>query len=752
MNRILACLASVFVAVLLVVGGCSSEGGFASDAVCVGVESNVGVSGVSGVGERSAGVKGVVHVFVGRMFFPLTAGVVPLGVSVRVYAEPSSVDPSSYEGEGDFMEGDFVLELRNGGVGVFEQRFRVDRPVLGLNVLPMTIRDGDSLSVVDAVVFTVRVAEFPVYDSFAVLWAGRELFTAEKSSSEPSAEVLGVSEGQVFGSGDVIDLCLRGIDDDGDELTYRIFSSTDEGVTYRLYTGSSLYPYDDWQDVDSPRAVIRPGSTPGRGLVDRIGVAVSDGASSVFEESPSFRVVSGSYGVRITSPEKDAVLSAGASVFLDARSEIASGNVEFRWRSNLDGDLGAGGTVELPVGELAVGEHTITVTAAEEGLGVSYADSVRFFVVPPDVPFKAFDDNVHVAAGELVQLDVRRNDTQVSQPGRTRRLEVTVPAELGKAAASKYGGSDTPFPVISYISRVSGRDSFEYEVCDRDSFCDTATVHVSVGLDDCTISGTNEDDTLVGTPADDIICALDGNDTIEGLGGDDIIRGGAGDDTIFGGAGDDYIQGETGGDTIHGNSGEDLILGGDGSDTLYGGAGYDTLGGGNTITEQNPGDKLYYTSTAAPAAYPELTAEETELLDTAINTCEAGPVIRLASEVSENNECAQTTNQLCQTANNSQQTNHQKQRTAITRFVCEAAGLGQTIATAYQNRPYDPYPDSQTIELRDTLKRETQTLFTPLVEDNHQITETTTAKLRQLAEAIHDFAVPIYRDDPHPIG
>jgi len=710
--------------VLLVVGGCSSEGGFASDAVCVGVESNVGVLGVSGVGERSAGVEGVVHVFVGRMFFPLTAGVVPLGVSVRVYAEPSSVDPSSYEGEGDFMEGDFVLELRNGGVGVFEQRFRVDRPVLGLNVLPLTIRDGDSLSVVDAVVFTVRVAEFPVYDSFAVLWAGRELFTAEKSSSEPSAEVLGVSEGQVFGSGDVIDLCLRSIDDDGDELTYRIFSSTDEGVTYRLYTGSSLYPYDDWQDVDSPRAVIRPGGTPGRGLVDRIGVAVSDGASSVFVESPSFRVVSGSYGVRITSPEKDAVLSAGASVFLDARSEIASGNVEFRWRSNLDGDLGAGGTVELPVGELAVGEHTITVTAAEESLGVSYADSVRFFVIPPDVPFKAFDDNVHVAAGELVQLDVRRNDTQVSQPGRTRRLEVTVPAELGKAAASKYGGSDTPFPVISYISRVSGRDSFEYEVCDRDSFCDTATVHVNVGLDDCTISGTNEDDTLVGTQGDDIICALDGNDTIEGLDGDDIIRGGAG---------------------------EDLIFGGDGSDTLYGNAGYDTLGGGNAITEQNPGDKLYYTSTAAPAAYAELTTKETRLLDTAINTCEAGPVIRLASEVSENNECAQTTNELCQTTD-SQQPDHQKQRTAITRFVCEAADLAQTIATAYQNRPYDPYPDSQTIELRDTLKRETQTLFTPLVEDNHQITETTTAKLRQLAEAIHDFAVPIYRDDPHPIG
>jgi len=431
--------------------------------------------------------------------------------------------------------------------------------------------------------------------------------------------------------------------------------------------------------------------------------------------------------------------------------------VEFRWRSNHNGNLGVGRTIEFPAGELAVGEHTVTVTATEDSLGLSYVDFVSFFVIPSGVPFKALDDTVHLPPHESIHIDVVSNDSGIADhldnPYNPYDLKVTVPATLGEASIVDGARGHPPrMPVVSYSSITSGRDSFEYEVCDWDSFCDTATVHVSVGLDDCTISGTDEDDTLVGTPADDIICALDGNDTIEGLGGNDIIRGGAGSDTIFGGAGDDYIQGETGDDTIHGEDGEDLILGGDGNDTLYGGAGYDTLGGGNTITEQNPGDKLYYTDTATPAAYPELTTKETELLDTAINTCEAGPVIRLASEVPKNNKCAQTTNQLCQTTNNSQQTNHQKQRTAITRFACEAADLAQTIATAYQNRPYDPYPDSQTIELRDTLKRETQTLFTPLVEDNHQITETTTAKLRQLAEAIHDFAVPIYRDDPHPIG
>jgi len=467
---------------------------------------------------------------------------------------------------------------------------------------------------------------------------------------------------------------------------------------------------------------------------------------------------SGSYGVRIVSPEGDAVLSAGesvrldATVWLDARISTASENVEYRWSSNLDGDLGKGRTVELPADELTVGEHTITVTATEESLGVSYVDSVRFFVTPPDVPFKAFDDNVHVAAGEVVQLDVRRNDARIPVSGRSHVLGITVPSRLGEAKASEHDAADFPYSVVKYVSRVSGRDSFVYEVCDWDSFCDTATVYVSVGLDDCTISGTDEDDRLVGTPGDDIICALDGNDTIEGQGGDDIIRGGAGDDTIHGGPGDDYIHGESGDDTIRGGDGEDLILGGSGSDTLCGGAGYDTLGGGNAITEQNPGDKLYYTNTAAPAAYPELTTEEVELLDAAISACEAGPATRLASEVPKNDECSQAISQLCLTAGNSQLPDQQEQRTAITSFVCEATGLAQRIKSVFQNRPdYDPYPDSETRELRDSLKRETQTLFTPLVEDNHQITETTTAKLRQLAENLHNFAIPAYRDDPPTI-
>jgi len=729
-----------------------------SDGNCEGFKNNKGVSDVSDADEQFGAVEGMVHIFRGGMHFPLTAGVAPLGVSARVYTRPSDAEPSSPGGQGDF-----VLELRNSGIGIFEKRFRVDRPVSRLYSGSREIRDGDSSSVADFKRFTVSVVEPPAYDSFAVSWAGRELFTAKKSPSVPSVDVLGVSEGQVFSARDVIDLCLRGVDVDGDRLSYRVYSSVDGGDTYRLYTGGRYSSDFDWREIDSSEVMVSISNFAGGplpdGFVGRVGVAVSDGARAAFAESPPFRVVeqeSGPaserlipYRVSIKSPAAldRNVFSGEEKILLEAESDTWLGDgVEYRWRSNLDGELGTGKSVELPAYELTIGNHRISVTATNKSTGRSSWNSRGVAITPPGVQLLAIDDVVRIQPHERVHIYVQSNDIKRYGYESYFNLEATAPPKLGEAKVT-YAHSDVIYYVISYISRVSGRDSFVYEVCDWDSFCDTATVHVSVGLDDCTISGTDGNDQLVGTPADDIICALDGNDIIEGLGGDDIIRAGKGNDTIFGRAGDDYIQGETGDDTIHGEDGEDLILGGNGNDTLYGGAGYDTLGGGNTITEQNPGDKLYYTDTAAPAAYPELTAKEVELLDEATTTC--------LKATTRNSRCAQTTNELCQTisAGSSQWPSHQKQRTAITSFLCEAADLAQTIDTAFQNRPtYDPYPDSQTIELRDLLKREAQTLFTPLAENNHQITETTTAKLRQLAEAIHDFAVPAYRDDPHPIG
>jgi len=176
MSNSLFRLAAVAVGVLLLAAGCSSDESSAVDSLplptglvngengadegCAGFEGDGGASGVSDTsslddGSGAVESSGVAHVFVGRMYFPMTSGAVPRSVSVRVYAEPSSAEPSSYQRERDFMEGDFKLVLRSGGVGVFEQRFRVDRPVffregrpvIGRLPRPKKVWDGEVESV-----------------------------------------------------------------------------------------------------------------------------------------------------------------------------------------------------------------------------------------------------------------------------------------------------------------------------------------------------------------------------------------------------------------------------------------------------------------------------------------------------------------------------------------------------------------------------------------------------------------------------
>jgi len=594
------------------------------------------------------------------------------------------------------------------------------------------------------------VAEPPVYDSFTVSWAGRELFAAERSASAPSVEVLGLSDGQVFNVWDNVALCLDGVDSDGDRLSYRVYYSTNSGGTYRLYANV--------QDIDFQRVKVRllaflTNPFGGGGFTGRVGVVVSDGFRSLFVESPAFRVFRSVRGsVRITSPGGLGfpMFSEDEKVLLEAESQSSLGDdVRFSWRSSLDGDLGTGSRVELKAGELTVGKHVIRVSAVDQRTGLTDSTGRRIDITPAEVPFVAVDDLVHLRPHEFVYIDVFRNDIGTDESGYLG-LKVSTPARLGTARVSRFTGSDVPAPAVGYVGGVSGYDSFEYEVCDGDSFCDTAVVRVGVGVADCTILGSGEDDMLIGTAGDDIICGLGGDDIIEGGGGDDIIRAGAGDDTIFGGSGNDYIQGETGDDTIRGDTGDDLILGGEGSDTLYGGPGYDTLGGGNSIISQDPGDQLYYASAPTSAAYTELTAEEVELIDTAVEVCENATRPNAYGNVPNNDVCAQTTASLCQTTETVNNRDPNQQRIAVASFICETSELTQTIAfepKCPETRNPD-FCDFDSLDFRDALKRDSQALYTPLVEDPRQITEETLNKLRQLAEAIHEFAITIYRDQP----
>ena len=206
----------------------------------------------------------------------------------------------------------------------------------------------------------------------------------------------------------------------------------------------------------------------------------------------------------------------------------------------------------------------------------------------------AADDHRHLDPFATQVIEVLENDYSPGDYLDSPTLSITRPPTLGSARVV-----DSPWfgNAIEYTpTGASGTDELSYSICDILSRCTTAEVHITLGADHCTITGTAGPDTLTGTQGDDIICGLGGNDRIDGLGGNDVIIAGPGDDTVVGGAGDDRIWGGNGDDTLDGGPGDDMLWGGDGSDDLDGGDGDDTLIGGNgndSATGGEGGDRLW---------------------------------------------------------------------------------------------------------------------------------------------------------------
>ena len=191
----------------------------------------------------------------------------------------------------------------------------------------------------------------------------------------------------------------------------------------------------------------------------------------------------------------------------------------------------------------------------------------------------AVDDHQHVDSFATQVIEVLDNDYDPNGDLEPLTLSITEPPTLGSARVvdSVWLGL-----AVEYTAgTAAGADELSYSVCDFLKGCTVARVHLTVGLDHCTITGTEGPDTLRGTPGDDVVCGLGGDDRIEGLGGNDLIIAGPGDDTVLGGAGDDRIWGDDGDDTLKGGDGDDTLRGGNGMDDLDGGDGNDILLGGD---------------------------------------------------------------------------------------------------------------------------------------------------------------------------
>ena len=216
--------------------------------------------------EESASVSS--DIFVGSVSLTDAAGV-EFGPVFSVY-KPVREPVISSVASGD---GDYVLELRDAsGMAIRSVPF---------NALTVTgdglLDDGTRFSTLDDV-FEFVVSDPPVYESFAVMRDGVELGSVSRSQNAPSISISGPSW-DMFNDDGTISVSWVGSDADGDDLVYRVYYSTNGGSFYK-----KMFRMTEVTSKSFSATWLRGSSRA------RIGVSVSDGARSVFAETPIFSV------------------------------------------------------------------------------------------------------------------------------------------------------------------------------------------------------------------------------------------------------------------------------------------------------------------------------------------------------------------------------------------------------------------------------------------------------------------------------
>lgn len=517
-----------------------------------------GVSTAEAVGDSGQGSKKPSDIFSGTIV--LSPEGVETGASVnRIYSRPRiAKTPES---------GDYVLELLDiSGNTMRSIVFEATQPIA--NIIPNG--DEDLTEEPGFASFALTVTDPPYYSSFAITKLGREIAAFSRSSNAPTVSIEGPREGQNFDNNDTISLSWTGSDADNDDLTYRLYYSTDAGLAYRPLS----------LETSSTSKVFAASKLKGSRSA-RIGISVSDGTRSSFAETPIFSVSGSAPDVWIEAPMSGTGFSENQDFVLDSTSyDLEDGLLPFtsyNWKSDLDGNLGIGRYIVLSAADLTSGKHNITVTATDSS-GMTADASVGIVINLRNTLPEANDDIISVAPDTEVLLDVLGNDMDLERDVDISSFRIIHHPTLGFAQIHR---SQNGYYSIKYFSNTSGRDSLQYVICDAVSRCDAAEVNIDVGLADCTILGTEGDDVIEGTSGDDVICGLGGDDTIDAGGGDDVIRGGFGDDTIYARAGNDIIYGEIGNDFILGHNGADTIYGGLDDDIIYGGGDADRIFGGH---------------------------------------------------------------------------------------------------------------------------------------------------------------------------
>lgn len=356
--------------------------------------------------------------------------------------------------------GDYLLEL-------LAADGRVLRSVTFGAHAAMADYGGSGPAPQDSEFWVLHVADPPDYAKYRISRRSKKIAEVTLSAAAPTVTITSPTAGQVL-SGDTVEFSWSGSDPDGDDLSYLVQYSVDGGATYETIAVNH----------SSATMTLDRGSLPGSSRA-RLRVVASDGARSATAESAVFSVPQNPPEVFIRSPAAGAVYGGLVSISLRATAyDTEDGGLDasaIRWSSSIDGSLATGGRAYINTGDLSVGTHVITASAADSS-SLTGSATVTVTVHATNDPPAAVDDSAFTTAGRTVSIDVTANDTDNVGDIDASTLRIVTPPALGTATIAATGTAAR----IEYTSTTSGFDVLIYEICDSAGQCATAEVTIIV--------------------------------------------------------------------------------------------------------------------------------------------------------------------------------------------------------------------------------------------------------------------------------
>ena len=224
----------------------------------------------------------------------------------------------------------------------------------------------------DTYEFVARVINPPKYKSIVLVEIDidgneRKMARIKKSDNLPKASIIEPSANQII-LDDTIEFRWTPSDLDQDYLTYRLWYSTDNGLTYTNLPGEERIYTTLKSGIFT--AIFEINKFDIRNLIGsktKLAVSVSDGGQSTFAESFAFCVpqINTYHKFLSTSGRPYIGLYYGdETVILSVMDELNPNrdfsSVEFEWHSSADGYLGTSNSLLLVLNTLSQGEHILS--------------------------------------------------------------------------------------------------------------------------------------------------------------------------------------------------------------------------------------------------------------------------------------------------------------------------------------------------------------------------------------------------------